>query len=256
MKAVTMLSGGLDSTVLAYHLRDEGYDLHALSFDYGQKHKKEIQRAYAIANLLKVPFHVIELSAHWVGKGMVVEDSGPLASVLGGSTLVSDNEVPDGHYAEENMKATVVPNRNMIMLSIAYGVAVGEKADLVAFGAHLGDHTIYPDCRPEFVRALARAMYVGNRWDPEEALPEFAAPWLELGYDKMRIVLDGARLGVPFSETWSCYKGGAVHCGRCGTCVERAEAFALAGVPDPTVYQDPNYWRTVTKEADLVDSAR
>jgi len=137
--------------------------------------------------------------------------------------------VPAGHYTNETMKLTVVPNRNMIMLSVAIGWAVSGKADAVAYAAHAGDHTIYPDCRPAFIEAIRQAAALCD-WHRVELLTPF------VGKTKRDIVRLGAELDVPFGQTWSCYVGGEVHCGRCGTCVERREAFKSAGVDDPTVY--------------------
>jgi 7-cyano-7-deazaguanine synthase len=233
MKAVTLLSGGLDSTTLAYKLKSEGYDLIALSFDYGQRHKKELAVAHEIAGLLGAEHHIVALRE--VGEGW----SAPLANILGPSVLVDhDAVVPDGHYADENMKQTVVPNRNAIMLSIAYGVAMANNADLLAFGAHAGDHTIYPDCRPGFVAALDNAFQLGAAWTEDElsSVPRLVGPFLDT--DKAGIAKMAFELGVPIEKTWSCYKGGEIHCGTCGTCYERREAFKLAGVDDPTSYLD------------------
>lgn len=235
-KAVTLLSGGMDSATLLYDLLDDDYEVHALSFDYGQRHRKELGVALALveATSPSVKHDIIKLG--------VLGDGGagtfPLADVLSGSSLTDPSvPVPDGHYAEESMKATVVPNRNAIMLSIAYGVALAEEVDVVTFAAHEGDHTIYPDCRPEFVDALNEALQRGARWDSTDRVPELMAPFLDRGFDKTAIAKLGAELGVPFHLTWSCYKGGKIHCGTCGTCVERKEAFQLAGVTDPTAYE-------------------
>jgi 7-cyano-7-deazaguanine synthase len=137
--------------------------------------------------------------------------------------------VPHGHYAAENMKQTVVPNRNMIMLAVAAGWAISEKADRVAYGAHAGDHTIYPDCRPEFAAALGKAIGLAD-WHHLD----LHCPFIKLS--KTDIVRLGAQLHVDFAQTWSCYEGGELHCRRCGTCVERKEAFERAGVIDPTKY--------------------
>jgi 7-cyano-7-deazaguanine synthase len=136
------------------------------------------------------------------------------------------------------MKQTVVPNRNAIMLSIAYGIAMGAGAEVVAFGAHAGDHTIYPDCRPEFVNALDFAFRTGAAWTTDELsyVPQVASPFVE--YSKADIARLAYMLHVPIEETWSCYKGGDIQCGTCGTCYERREAFELAKVPDPTIYLD------------------
>jgi 7-cyano-7-deazaguanine synthase len=146
--------------------------------------------------------------------------------------------VPDGHYAEETMKVTVVPNRNAIMLAIAYGIGAAQGAEAVATAVHGGDHFIYPDCRPAFIEAFQT---MENHALDGLARITLYTPFLMAA--KADIVAVGNTFGVPFAETWSCYKGGPVHCGRCGTCVERREAFALAGVADPTVYADPHFWR-------------
>lgn len=217
--AVSLISGGLDSITLAHQLKSEGYDLFLLAVDYGQRHKKELEFARRCAQCLSARFETIDLSG--VGR------------LLRGSSLTDDIEVPEGHYAAANMAVTVVANRNAIMLAIAYGVAVAEQADVVAAGFHTGDHAIYPDCRPEFVRTFDAMERVATEGYARPTLRLYA-PFVRV--DKSDIVRIGTRLGVPFEDTWSCYKGLERHCGRCGTCVERKEAFALAGVPDPTLY--------------------
>jgi 7-cyano-7-deazaguanine synthase len=167
-----------------------------------------------------------------------VVDIAAVGRLLTGSALTSGGgAVPEGHYAEETMRVTVVPNRNAIMLAIAFGVAAAERADAVAAAVHGGDHFIYPDCRPAFVEAFEAMQR--HALDGVARI-SFSTPFLRMS--KADIVREGARLEVPFAETWSCYKGGALHCGRCGTCVERREAFHLAGVEDPTPYEDPDYW--------------
>lgn len=218
--AIVIASGGLDSTVLAYWLAARGTKLTLLSFDYGQRHRIELDHAADIASLLECPHEIVDLSA--------------LGRLLAGSAL-TDTEVavPDGYYTDESMRATVVPNRNAIMLDIAVGVAVARKADTVAFGAHAGDHAIYPDCRPEFVERFTRSARTANEGLLVEEF-EILAPFLD--QSKTDIVRLGAALGVPFERTWSCYRGETVHCGTCGTCTERREAFAQNGVTDPTSY--------------------
>jgi 7-cyano-7-deazaguanine synthase len=144
--------------------------------------------------------------------------------------LRSGGDIPEGHYAEESMKKTVVPFRNGIMLSIAAGFAESIGADAVTIAAHSGDHAIYPDCREPFMRAMGEAMEQGTY-----AGIKLLRPFIDM--DKAAIARRGAELGVDFAETWSCYKGGEIHCGVCGTCVERREAFLLAGLQDPTVYE-------------------
>ncbi len=201
---------------------------HLVSFDYGQRHKKELDYAAQTAADLKVSHNIIDISN--------------IAQFLTGSALTDNVDVPDGHYAEENMRITVVPNRNAIMLAIAFGIAADENVSAVAAAFHAGDHFIYPDCRPEFIEAF-RTMQncaLEGVWQVE-----LFAPFVN--QTKADIARIGGDLGVPFEKTWSCYKGGENHCGRCGTCVERQEALQLAGLQDPTSYDDPDYWRQVCK---------
>lgn len=220
-KAVLIISGGLDSTVLAYWLHDQGYSLHLMSFDYGQRHVKELEYAKITAKKLLVAHDIIDLRQ--------------LTGLLTTSSLTNpDIAVPDGWYTDETMKITVVPNRNMIMLSIAAGVAVAENASGIATAVHSGDHFIYPDCRPAFIVAAERAIRIGNEGFANEAL-HIIAPFVNS--TKADIVRTGNHLQVPFTDSWSCYKGGDIHCGKCGTCNERKEAFQLAGVADPTEYE-------------------
>jgi 7-cyano-7-deazaguanine synthase len=219
--AVVILSGGMDSATLAYDLaKDLEADFHYLSFDYGQRHVKELACAAEIAELLKGRHDIINLQQ----VGMLLSSS---ESVLVNHSVA----VPEGHYAEESMRATVVPNRNSIMLAIAVGVAVAEQARFVAAGMHAGDHFIYPDCRPDFIDLfdIAEQAATNGFWDGS-----IIAPYINIS--KAQIVAIGDQLGVPYEKTWSCYVGGEKHCGKCGTCVERREAFSLAGVVDPTVY--------------------
>ena len=227
MKTIVICSGGLDSVSLAHRIAAEEELVALVSFNYGQRHAKELDFAARCAERLGVPHQVIDISA--------------IGASLGGSALTDDIAVPDGHYAEETMKVTVVPNRNAIMLSIAFGVAAARKADAVALAVHGGDHFIYPDCRPGFIDAF-RTMQTHALDGYAEV--DLLAPYVTVS--KADIVTDGAKYGTPFAETWSCYKGGERHCGRCGTCVERREAFHLAGVEDPTDYEDPDFWKAAT----------
>lgn len=223
MKTLVVCSGGLDSVTLAHKIATEESLTHLVSFDYGQRHKKELEYARRCAVRLGATHEVVDIT--------------DIGRRLTGSALTDGATVPEGHYAEETMRLTVVPNRNAIMLTIAFGVAMAKQAEAVAAAVHGGDHFIYPDCRPPFVQAFATMQRF--------ALDGFAQIALETPFllrSKADIVREGARLGVPFEETWSCYKGGVRHCGRCGTCVERREAFHLAGVDDPTAYDDPDYW--------------
>ncbi len=229
MKTLVICSGGLDSVSLAQKTAAEHELAGLLSFDYGQRHAKEVTYAAACAKRLGVPHHVMDIRT--IGAG------------LSGSALTDDIDVPDGHYAEETMKITVVPNRNAIMLAIAFGMAAAQKLDAVGTAVHGGDHFIYPDCRPGFIDAFQTMQ--------NAALEGYASVQLYTPYlngSKADIVTDGAQHKTPFAETWSCYKGGDLHCGRCGTCVERREAFHLAGVSDPTIYADPDFWRAALSE--------
>jgi 7-cyano-7-deazaguanine synthase len=218
---VVTVSGGLDSVTMAHQLAGDGHDLVCLSFDYGQRHAREIGFAAECAERLAAEHRVVDLRS--------------VGGLLTGSALTDPGvEVPEGHYTDASMAATVVPNRNAIMLSIAVGAAVARRAAAVATAVHAGDHPVYPDCRPEFIEAAEREARIAN----EGFLPagfRILAPFLELTKDE--IVRRGAEAGVPFDRTWSCYVGGEVHCGRCGTCVERREAFERAGVADPTTYE-------------------
>ncbi|MFY1632324.1 7-cyano-7-deazaguanine synthase QueC [Solwaraspora sp. WMMB335] len=220
-KVVLVLSGGLDSTVLAHRLRAEGCDLTMLSFNYGQSHRRELEFAWRTAARVGGVHRVVNL--------------GTIADLLSGSSL-TDSAVatPDGHYSDASMRATVVPNRNAIMLDVAVAHAVAIGAVAVAYGAHAGDHPIYPDCRPSFVAAYEQMVRVANQGFLD---PDFAVLTPFITMHKSEVVAEGARLGVPFADTWSCYRGGARHCGTCGTCVERREAFSVANVADPTEYK-------------------
>lgn len=226
-KTIVICSGGLDSVTLADLVAAEHELTRLVSFDYGQRHLKELDFAARAAKRLGVPHDVIDLRG--------------VGAALTGSALTGDIAVPDGHYAEDTMRITIVPNRNPIMLAVAFGIAAAHGDAAVATAVHGGDHFIYPDCRPAFTEAF-EAMQ-------KAALDGYAEVRLHTPFvhrSKAEIVATGARYGTPFAETWSCYKGGAHHCGRCGTCVERREAFHLAGIPDPTTYDDPDYWRTAT----------
>ena len=227
MKTNVVCSGGLDSVSLAHVIADQGDLTRLISFDYGQRHRKELSYAAGCAERLGVPHHVIDMRS--------------IGAALSGSALTDDIDVPDGHYAEDTMKITVVPNRNAIMLTIAYGIAAANGDEAVATAVHGGDHFIYPDCRPTFTEAFDKMQRAALDGYADVAL---FTPFVHRS--KADIVAEGAKVGTPFAETWSCYKGGQHHCGRCGTCVERREAFHLAGINDPTIYEDPDFWRDVT----------
>lgn len=225
-KAVAIVSGGMDSVTLAHYLVHEGFDLAILSFDYGQRHKKELGFAKACADRLGATHQIVDMRA--------------ITDLISKSALTNpEMPVPDGHYAEQTMKQTVVPNRNAIMMNIATGYAITIGADAVATGVHAGDHYIYPDCRPEFISSLGQMLRIANEGFLS---PSFVvmAPFVQIS--KGQIADLGASLSVPWNETWSCYKGGEIHCGSCGTCFERREAFEEAGLDDPTEYLSlPDY---------------
>jgi 7-cyano-7-deazaguanine synthase len=223
MKTVVILSGGMDSTTLLYEEMDQGNEVAALSVNYGQRHVRELECAEYISGLLLVPWELVDLTS--------------ITHLLRGSSQTDKSvPVPKGHYAEESMKATIIPNRNMMMLSVAVAWALAQGADKVAYAAHAGDHAIYPDCRPDFVAALNKAI----------ALADWRHVTLEapfINWTKQEILKRGVALGVPYEETWTCYEGNAIACGQCGTCVERLEAFAMTGIDDPLHYADRDFWR-------------
>ena len=216
MKVVALVSGGMDSVAALYHAHREHAVAGALSFDYGAKH-----------NHREIPFaewHCARLGvAHRTIRLAFVDE------LFKSDLLQSGGAIPDGHYEEATMKRTVVPFRNGIMLSIAAGYAESVEAGGLVIAAHAGDHAIYPDCREEFMQAMGDAIRLGTYAEVAVLRPFIAMT-------KAGIAARGHALGVDFSRTWSCYKGGEIHCGTCGTCVERREAFVLAGIADPTPY--------------------
>lgn len=219
MKIVALHSGGLDSTVMVAHLVAQGNEVLSLGINYGQSHARELQQARMCCERMGVERVELNLAS-------------ALRPVLKGSALTDASvELPEGHYAHESMKATIVPNRNMLLLSIAAAVAIGREFDAVAYAAHDGDHAIYPDCRKEFADSMAHALSLCD-WKNMELLRPF------VGTDKAGIVALGKAISAPMELTWSCYAGRDKHSGKCGTCVERKEAFDLAGVVDPTEYED------------------
>ncbi len=217
MKVCMLLSGGMDSVAAFYDALGTHEVAACVSFDYGSKHNaKEIPFAKLHADRNGVPHQVISLD--FVNR------------LFKSDLLQSGGGIPDGHYAEESMKQTVVPFRNGIMLAIATGYAESIDAEGLVIAAHSGDHAIYPDCREPFMQAMATAMEEGTY-----AKIQLLRPFIDT--DKSGIARRGVELGIDFSETWSCYKGQEIHCGVCGTCVERREAFLLACLPDPTDYE-------------------
>ena len=213
---ILILSGGMDSVTLLYDYQER--IALAISFDYGSNHNaREIPFARMHCERLGIPHHVIPLDF--------------MTTYFRSSLLSGADDIPEGHYADENMKSTVVPFRNGIMLAIATGMAETNDLSYVMMANHGGDHTIYPDCRPEFVEAFDAAAHAGT-YNGVHLL----SPYCHM--TKSQIAARGHELGINYAETWSCYKGGDKHCGRCGTCIERKEALAEAGIPDPTDYVD------------------
>lgn len=213
--SVIIISGGMDSTTLLYDYKDR--IALALSFDYGSNH-----------NDRELPFARLHCARLGIRHIVITLDF--MAKLFRSSLLEGADAIPEGHYTDVNMKSTVVPFRNGIMLAIACGMAESEGLRYVMMANHAGDHAIYPDCRPAFVKAFSAAAAAGT-YNGVELL----APYTDK--TKAEIALRGKTLGIDYSETWSCYKGGEHHCGRCGTCVERREALAAAGIEDKTIYE-------------------
>ncbi len=211
-----IVSGGMDSITLLYEQRER--IALGISFDYGSNH-----------NVREIPF--AELHCKRLGIKHITVKLDFMHQYFKSSLLDGADAIPEGHYADDNMKSTVVPFRNGIMLSIAAGIAESQGLSNVFMANHGGDHTIYPDCRPEFVGAINEATRLGTY-----ANVTVSAPYTNI--TKGDIARRGAALGIDYSETWSCYKGGDRHCGKCGTCVERREALAEAGVTDATEYEE------------------
>ena len=213
--SVIVVSGGMDSVTLLYEKKDE--IALSISFDYGSNH-----------NHNELP--LAALHCQRLGIAHVVIPLGFMHQYFKSSLLESGESIPDGSYDEENMKSTVVPFRNGVMLAVAAGIAESNGLTKVLIANHGGDHTIYPDCRPEFIAAMDTAVEAGTF-----ARVRVVAPYTNIS--KADIARRGRALGIDYAETWSCYKGGDVHCGTCGTCVERKEALREAGIEDNTPYQ-------------------
>jgi 7-cyano-7-deazaguanine synthase len=218
MKALVVYSGGLDSTTALYWAKEQYNEVEAITFDYGSKHN-ETEYGYACLQCAKLGVKLTRINLDFVNR------------YFKSDLLKSGGDIPEGYYTAENMKSTVVPFRNGIMLSIAAGFAESNNCDVIILGNHSGDHAIYPDCRPEFIKGIKEAIYQGT-----EKHIEVVSPFCDMS--KSDIVRVGSELGVDFSLTYSCYKGQEKHCGKCGTCQERKEAFEQAEVIDPTEYEE------------------
>jgi len=216
-RAICLLSGGIDSSTLAYYLGAQEIDIFPLTIDYGQRHKKEILSAFKIAALLNTELKVINISRN--------------SFLFKGSALTDSIEVPHEEYDKKTMSLTVVPNRNMILLSMAVAYAISIKADMVAYAAHSGDHYLYPDCRPAFVNAMKLAIAAST-----EDKIKLETPFINKS--KSDIVRIGIEHRVPYEHTWSCYQGEKLACGKCGTCRERLQAFRDNNAVDPLKYKE------------------
>lgn len=214
--SVIIVSGGMDSITLLYDHKDE--IALGISFDYGSNH-----------NAREIPF--AKMHCKRLGIKHITINLDFMHQYFKSSLLDGADAIPEGHYADDNMKSTVVPFRNGIMLSIAIGIAESNNLDQVFIANHGGDHTIYPDCRPEFIKAIDSAANAGTYNNVK-----VIAPYTQI--TKSDIARIGKKLGIDYTETWSCYKGGEIHCGKCGTCVERKEALAEAGIEDCTIYEE------------------
>ncbi|MBY0379934.1 MAG: 7-cyano-7-deazaguanine synthase QueC [Burkholderiales bacterium] len=221
MKAVLILSGGIDSSTLGYWLKADGYnELICITYNYGQKQVIEIESAKQIAKKLNATHHIIDVTF--------------MKKFLKGSGLTDDNvNVPHGAYTKDNMAVTLVPNRNTMLLSMAWSIACVEKADVLAYGAQCGDHYLYPDTRPDYFSAINLALRLGTEYCRKDNL-ELIAPLLRKSKDA--VIKLGNQLGVPFTDTYSCYEGGEIHCGKCGACQSRMCGFTDANISDPTKY--------------------
>lgn len=214
--AVVVFSGGMDSFTVLHKALKDGCTVFAVSFNYGQRHSKELLAASQICAQLDINHKVVDISA--------------INQLISGSALTSDIDVPEGHYEQPSMQQTVVPNRNMILLSLAVGYAVSINANKVYYGAHSGDHAIYPDCRPVFVEKMNAVCAIANY----QAV-EIVTPYLH--NSKIDILADGLAMGLSYENTWTCYNGRDLACGKCGACQERLEAFAENGISDPLAYE-------------------
>lgn len=218
MKALVVLSGGLDSTTALYWAKKQYDNVETITFNYGSKHN-DIENAYAKKTCEKLGIKNTVIHLDFMNK------------YFKSDLLQSGGDIPEGYYTAENMKSTVVPFRNGIMLAIAAGFAESNDCEVLVLGNHSGDHAIYPDCRPEFIKGISEAISAGT-----EKHIQVVSPFCLM--NKTDIVKEGEKLGVDFSLTYSCYKGKEKHCGKCGTCTERKEAFEQAGVKDPTEYEE------------------
>ena len=208
---LVVYSGGLDSYTLLNKAMKKFDRIEAITFNYGQKHNKEIEYAKSNCVELNIKHEVVNLD---------------LENILAGSALVGDIDIPEGNYDKEKMKQTIVPNRNMIMISVAASLVIKNDIEYLWYAAHSGDHEIYPDCRPEFIDKMAAVLEICDYHKIK-----FEAPFQDLS--KNEIVATGLSMGLDYSKTWTCYEGKEKPCGKCSACLERALSFEANNTEDP-----------------------
>lgn len=218
-KAVVLLSGGLDSATVLYFARSRGYKCFCLIFDYGQRHKREIESAKKIARAANCPYEILKINLPWKGSALL-DRKIPVSKPVASRPAELTNDIP----------LTYVPGRNIIFLSFALSCAEAIGAEKIYIGAHAQDYSGYPDCRPEFYRAFSQTAKAGTKAGTEGKPIRIITPLANK--DKAQIIKLGLRLGVPFELTWSCYRGRRKPCGNCDSCYFRAKGFKEAGIPD------------------------
>jgi 7-cyano-7-deazaguanine synthase len=229
-KAVVLLSGGLDSATVLYLAKSQGFRCFCLAFDYGQRHKKEIRAAREIAQSARSDLRVIKIGLPWKGSALL-DKSIKILEVTGSQVFVRRTAYGVRRKGTKNIPSTYVPARNIIFLSFALSYAEAINAGALFIGAHAQDYSGYPDCRPEFYQAFRRVVSTGTKSGIEKRKIQIKTPLI--GKKKAEIIRLGAKLGVPFSLTWSCYRGRAKPCGACDSCYYRQKGFSEAGIPDP-----------------------
>ncbi len=221
---IVILSGGLDSSTMLWHLQNSGFEIkEIITFNYGQRHNKEIQNAKLVVEKFIKSFYKVHHQ---------IVDMTNIGKLISKGSLTGGEDVPHESYDAESQRITIVPNRNMIFLSIAAGRAISINAETIGYAAHSSDYSVYPDCRPEFIELMNKTLHQGNLWNPIKLV----APFQHLS--KIEVVKIGLDLNVPFHLTWSCYEGENVPCLECGTCLERTEAFIANNVQDPAISKE------------------
>jgi len=225
MKVVVSLSGGLDSSTVVGQYIEKGFEIIPVHFQYGSKHNEYEKKAmYAVAAHYDIDVRVINMTTPF--------------KHMKSNLMKSGGDIPEGHYTSDNMSLTVIPGRNTIFAAIMLGIAESENADVIALGTHLGDHDIYPDCRPEYIKALDKTVQLAS-----DGAVRVEAPFINT--DKIGICKVGLDIGVPYEYTRTCYKDQPISCGKCGSCVERLESFAANESIDPILYEDSEYYKNI-----------